>query len=211
MDQPLSESSIELSAQLGHLLNKATYGRESRGHYALALPHYLHFTSPLRRWADFLVHRCLKAYLKGESTPYSSAEIDQFAEEINEFQRLQKDSRDRYLKEKANKKLIKTVRDVGYSSLSRAEFSRLIKLAIRENQLQDVNNFCQQESLAKPKYNHYQKNGFFICEASLRYKGQVYQEQGVALKKRKAQIIAVDKIIIISSNQNPSTRRNHQY
>ena len=108
--QMLSESSTELPAQLGHLLNKANYGRESRGHYALAVPHYLHFTSPLRRWADFLVHRCLKAYLKGESTPYSSAEIDQFAEEINEFQRIQKDSRDQYLKEKANKKLIKTVK-----------------------------------------------------------------------------------------------------
>ncbi len=93
VQQMFSESSTVFPPQLGYLLAKATYGRESKGHYALALPHYLHFTSPLRRWADFLVHRCLKAYLKGESTPYSSAEIDQFAEEINEFQRLQKDSR----------------------------------------------------------------------------------------------------------------------
>ena len=59
--------------------------------------------------------------------------------------------------------------------------------------LRDVNNFCQQESIAKPKYNQYQKNGFFVCEASLLYKGQVYQEQGIALKKRKAQNIAICK------------------
>jgi len=134
VEELLSSGSNKISPQLNHLLNKASYGRESQGHYALALPHYLHFTSPLRRWADFLVHRCLKAFLNGEAMPYSSEEIDQFASQINKFQLIQNENRHQHLKEKANQKLMKTVSNVGYSSLSKAEVSRLIKLAIRKNQ-----------------------------------------------------------------------------
>ena len=119
------------SSQLNHLLSKASYGRESRGHYALALPHYLHFTSPLRRWADFLVHRCLKAFLNDQPIPYSLEEMDLFALEINEFHKIQSEKRHEMFKKQANQKMLKTVKTSGYSSLSKNEFSRLIKLAIR--------------------------------------------------------------------------------
>ena len=48
------------------VLEKARYTPVSGLHLGLGAPLYLHFTSPLRRYADFAVHRFLKAYLRGE-------------------------------------------------------------------------------------------------------------------------------------------------
>lgn len=45
---------------------KALYTTNPDPHFALAFAHYSHFTSPIRRYADLLVHRLFKKYLKGE-------------------------------------------------------------------------------------------------------------------------------------------------
>ncbi len=47
-------------------LAKAEYAPVNVGHYALAASKYCHFTSPIRRYADLLVHRALGAYLNGD-------------------------------------------------------------------------------------------------------------------------------------------------
>ena len=44
-------------------LSQATYSPAVVGHFALASEHYLHFTSPIRRYPDLLVHSALEAYL----------------------------------------------------------------------------------------------------------------------------------------------------
>jgi ribonuclease R len=44
---------------------KAVYTTENIGHYGLAFTHYTHFTSPIRRYPDLMVHRALEHYLKG--------------------------------------------------------------------------------------------------------------------------------------------------
>ena len=48
---------------------KAQYAPLHIGHFALASTHYCHFTSPIRRYADLLVHRVLERYLQNESFP----------------------------------------------------------------------------------------------------------------------------------------------
>ena len=66
---------------------KAKYSCKNIGHYGLAFPYYTHFTSPIRRYPDLMVHRLLEQYLAGEKS-YNSGKCESKCEHSSSREEL---------------------------------------------------------------------------------------------------------------------------
>ena len=99
-----SDGREEIMEQLLRTQMQARYGPERLGHFGLALATYAHFTSPIRRYADLLVHRALvKAYKLGDGgLPQGDEErFEQIGEQISMLERrameAERETVDRYV------------------------------------------------------------------------------------------------------------------
>ncbi len=61
-------------------LPRATYEIENKGHFGLGLKNYAHFTSPIRRYPDLILHRLILSIIRNDRYPYKDEELKLIAD-----------------------------------------------------------------------------------------------------------------------------------
>ena len=69
------------------LMARACYTTEPKAHFGLAFDHYTHFTSPIRRYPDLMVHRMFKKYLQGSYT-FDQATYEKYCQHASDRERV---------------------------------------------------------------------------------------------------------------------------
>jgi ribonuclease R len=99
-----TDSRPEIMEQLLRTQMQARYAPDRLGHFGLALATYAHFTSPIRRYADLLVHRALvSAYRLGDGglPPADAEKLEEIGEQISRLERrameAERETVDRYV------------------------------------------------------------------------------------------------------------------
>ncbi len=72
-------------------MSKAVYSAYNIGHYGLAFDHYSHFTSPIRRYPDMMVHRLLQHYLDGGKSA-DEAQLEEQCKHCSQREQLAADA-----------------------------------------------------------------------------------------------------------------------
>ncbi|MEI6564505.1 MAG: ribonuclease R, partial [bacterium] len=86
----IKDTPLANSAQMAVLrsMKRAIYSSKEGGHFGLAKKFYAHFTSPIRRYPDLIVHRILAAMVEGKSSSYIGEELERLALHCSETEQV---------------------------------------------------------------------------------------------------------------------------
>ncbi len=128
-------ANLDLLRQRVHmLLDKAEYGVALQGHYGLNVPCYVHFTSPIRRYADLVTHRQVRAALKGEPLPYTRDQIEEECRHINESLRAEAAAVKEQAKERAEDRARRVTSARQLAGMYAKDFERVCKVWARSSE-----------------------------------------------------------------------------
>ena len=82
------ETSMLVHKTILRALKQARYTVEDIGHFGLSSSHYTHFTSPIRRYADLMVHRVLFSSIDNSLKQLKLADLDEIAQHISKTERV---------------------------------------------------------------------------------------------------------------------------
>ncbi len=112
-------------------LRQARYSTDNVGHFALAADTYTHFTSPIRRYPDLMVHRLLRMVLTGQTLRLpSEAELGPIADECSQSERRAADAERELVEWKKVKFMAERVgEDFDALIISTAKYGLFVELA----------------------------------------------------------------------------------
>jgi ribonuclease R len=157
--------SISVVTSMGYIqsllinwMNKAEYSPTLTGHFALSIPAYCHFTSPIRRYVDLINHRIVKAWLNEQQLPYTKAELQEISIKATEYRESLQENADEYFSEVKKKQYEKIIISNEFKKLPPKEFSRIVKYAAKRNSVEnivdEIQRRAQEKTLLPPDFTY---------------------------------------------------------
>ena len=135
-------STTLIRQKLQNWMNKAEYSPTLVGHFALNLTAYCHFTSPIRRLADLLNHRIVKALLHEQPHPYRKPELEQLCTYIATVSQQEEVETKAFYKQRDQRRyqaqLEGPAATATLAALPNKEFDRLVKHAAKEQTIAPI-------------------------------------------------------------------------
>lgn len=119
----------KVHAQFAMVVGKAYYSAHVKGHFALAIGCYGHFTSPLRRYADLVNLRQVIAHLKGQPLPYDAEKLNFLALDLNDAMERRKLERTQGFKDVVAQTATRALQQNRLTHLADHELAKAAKLA----------------------------------------------------------------------------------